>query len=147
LADDPQRKNILDNIVSTLESIQAGSTYHITPARVTRESTDYTEVNIFPVYVVVDGPESFTYFGKRVVNSFTVFIRLFDRGEQGFAISDKMNKMITDVKTALVQDVERGGYASNTEIISIESDEGWIAPYIASQFTLRISYLTLEVYR
>jgi hypothetical protein len=55
--------------------------------------------------------------------------------------------MIRDIRTALVQDVERGGFASNTEVIHIETDEGWIPPYISFEMTVRIQYLTLEVNR
>jgi hypothetical protein len=147
MATQPDRDAILDNIETTIKAITAGSTYNYTPAKVLREVVAFDDLTFFPTYMIIDGPEDFEYFGKRVVNSFVVIIRGIHKGERGMDYSGKLNKMIRDIRTALVQDVERGGSASNTEIIHIETDEGWIPPYISFEMTVRIQYLTLEVNR
>jgi len=147
LAQDVERNNILENVKTTLEEIREGDTYNYTPAKVTREPLSFDAVEFFPTYVVLDGPEDFEYYGKRVVNSFMVLIRCIHKAERGFDYSTKINNMIKDIRHALVQDVERGGYASNTEIIHVETDEGWIPDRVTCEITVRIQYLTLEVYR
>ena len=147
MATTPERESILNNIVEVLQTMKQGDTYNYTPAKVTREPLDYDQIEQYPSYIILDGPESFDYYGKRVINSFLVMIRGFNYGEKGFDSSTKLNKMIKDVKNVLVLDVTRGGYASNTEVLGVESDQGVLAPYIIFEMTLRISYLSIEVYR
>ena len=147
MATTPDRESILDNIVDVLQAMKEGDTYNFTPVKVTREPLDYDQCEQFPVYVIMDGAENFEYFGKRVINHFYPTIRCFHYGEKGFDSSTKLNKMIRDIKNALCLDVTRGGYAANTEIVSIESDQGITAPHIVAEIALRVNYLHVEVYR
>ena len=142
-----ERDAILDNIEDTLKDIKQGATYNYTPAKVTREALPFETINLFPTYMIIEGPESFSYFGKRVVNDFMVLIRCVHRDERGLTRSEKINKMVKDIRHALVQDVERGGHASNTEPLTVETDEGWLVPLISAEITIRVQYLLLEEHR
>ncbi len=147
MASQTERDAILDNIESTLNAITQGETYNYTPAKVTREALPFDAIDLYPTYLILDGPEGFAYFGKRIVNHFTVLIRCIHRSERGQDYSEKINKMIKDVRHALVQDVERGGTASNTIVTEIQTDEGWLVPICSVEISLRVEYLTLEVFR
>ncbi len=147
MADQTERDAILDNIEETLSAIKQGEVYNYTPAKVTREALPFDTIDLFPTYMVLDGPEGRDYFGKRVVNYFTILIRCIHFSERGKDYSEKINKMIKDVSYALVQDVERGGNASNTTIPETQTDEGWLVPKISCEITVRCDYLTLELNR
>jgi len=147
MATQPERDAILDNIETTIKAITAGAVYNYTPAKVTREALPFDAINFYPTYMIIDGPEDFEYYGQRVVNWFTVLIRCVQRGERGMDYSGKLNNMIKDIRHALCQDVERGGNAANTEVIHVETDEGWLVPIISAEITVRIQYLTLEAKR
>ncbi len=144
MADQTERDAILDDIEDTLNDIKQGDVYNYTPAKVTRESLPFDSVDLFPTYMILDGPEGYLYFGKRVVNSFTVIIRCIHRSERGKDYSEKINKMIKDVRTALVQDVECGGTSANLEFLEVQTDEGWLTPLVTCEATIRVTYLTLE---
>lgn len=139
-------ESIAENLRTTLDAMKAGATYNYTPARPTvRESVDYSSLESFPAYEVMVGPESFEYFGKRVVNYQIYFIRCYHNGEKGMGTAArKQTNMVHDVKTAITQDVTRGGYATNTELAGVENDEGMVAPYIVSQISCKVQYLTLD---
>ncbi len=140
-------ENIAENLKSTLEAIQVGDDYNYSPQKVTRESVDYASLNTFPVYEVIVAPESFQYFGKRVVNSINFYIRCYHYSEKGFYAPTIQSKMVQDIKAAILVDISRGGYASNTELIGVESDEGLVAPSIICQITVKIQYLSLDLNR
>ena len=144
MASQTERDAILDNIEDTLKDIKQGATYNYTPAKVTREALPFDTINLHPTYMIIEGPEIFEYYGNRVVNWFTVLIRCVHRDERGLTRSEKINKMIKDIRHALVQDVECGGTSTNLEVVSVETDEGWLVPIISAEITLRIQYLTLE---
>ena len=141
------RDAILENIETTLKAIAVSDDYNYTPVIVTREALPFDAVEFYPTYVILDGPEDITYVGKRVVNYFTVLIRVFHKSERGMGYSTILNNMVADIRAALAIDVTRGDNATNTEVIHIESDEGWLAPIISCELTVRIQYLTIEVYR
>lgn len=152
MATTPERSSIIDNIKSTLEDIiegvvcnQDGDEYNYTPASVTKEPLPFDAVEFFPTYVIIDGSEDFEYYGARVVNWFTVLIRCIHNSERGMGdYSTKLNNMVRDVRRALAIDVTRGDYATNTEVIHVETDEGWLAPLITAEITVRVQYLSLE---
>lgn len=156
MVSDVERENILDNIVTTLQGIQEGyamptgvsGTYNYTPVRVTRENVSWDECDWgYPTYVVLDGDENISYFGKRATNFFSVLLRCYNKFEKGTDRSVKLNKMIKDVRTALLDDPSRGGYAANCLMTGISNDEGWLAPYVVAEMTLQVEYLTLELNR
>ena len=147
MASQTERDAILDNIEDTLSAIKQGEVYNYTPAKVTREALPFDSVDLFPTICIIDGPESFSYYGKRVVNRFTVLIRCIHKSERGKDYSEKINKMIKDVKYALVQDIERGGHASNTIFGEVQTDEGWLVPLATCELTVIIDYLSLEEHR
>ncbi|MBU2249244.1 MAG: hypothetical protein KKD77_21025 [Gammaproteobacteria bacterium] len=151
LIDETERELILDNVKSALENIIEGSPYpasvsgyyHYTPF-VTREPLSYDEVKQFPTYCIVDSEESFAYHGKRVVNSFSFIVRAFHRTQVAKDGSMIRNRMAKDISAAISVDVSRGGYAGNTEAVSVVGDEGWISPVVAIEETFRVVYYTLE---
>ncbi len=144
MAEQTERDAILDDIEDTLSAIKQGETYNYTPAKVTREALPFDSVDLFPTICIIDGPESFSYYGKRVVNRFIVLIRCIHKSERGKDYSEKINKMIKDVRTALVQDVECGGTSANLEFLEVQTDEGWLTPLVTCEATIRVTYLTLE---
>ena len=82
------------------------------------------------------------------MNYQTFYIRCYHNGEKGFGtFSNKRRNMRDDVRTALMADIERGGYASNTEIMGMENDEGMVPPYIILQMSVRCTYLSLDLKR
>ncbi len=153
-----ERENILNQIQDILSNIRAGEfmtagasgIYSFTPARVTRENISWDETNGFPTYIVMDGNENISYFGKRASNFFDVVIRCYNYFEKGAGVglrSTKLNKMIKDVRAALLEDPSIGGYAANSNIINITNDEGWLAPYVVAEISFRVQYLSLELNR
>ena len=55
-------------------------------------------------------------------------------------IDTKRNQLITAIETELESDITRGGYALDTEVISVETDEGTLFPIGGIRMTIRCIY-------
>ena len=55
-------------------------------------------------------------------------------------IDTKRNELITAIETALESDITRSGNALDTEVISVETDEGTLFPIGGIRMTIRCIY-------
>jgi hypothetical protein len=151
------RENILEDIVTTLQGIDTRNDYYmdVRNSSVTRILKPYREVteSDLPMLIISDGSESFNYetMGKRVTNFFSVIIRGIVEDQQN--PSQELNKLIADVKKALLVDLRRGidsssqPNASNTKLIRIDTDEGLAFPRAVFEMEILIEYHTLDTTR
>ena len=55
-------------------------------------------------------------------------------------IDTKRNELITAIETAIESDITRSGNALDTEVISVETDEGTLFPIGGIRMTIRCTY-------
>jgi len=153
MADTIPRNNILDNIVETLQAIDSrdGYNFDIRNESVTRMLKPWSEITMsdLPYLIVSDGSESYNYtgMGKRVTNFFTVIIRGIV--EDNSNPSEELNKLIADVKKAILIDLTRGTTngernASNTMLIRTDTDQGMASPRAVFEMEIQVTYHTLD---
>lgn len=128
------RELIAANIVTQLKTV--------TSVRlVTREPFDFEKLSNaqYPAILVRTGRED-----RQDIN--------LDRGRQATidyslicyikssSIDTARNNLVAAVENKLTEDVTRGGYALDTQVVSIETDEGSIHPIGGVIITVRVSY-------
>ena len=62
------------------------------------------------------------------------------KNRQEVNIDTKRNQLITAIETELESDITRGGNALDTEVISVETDEGTLFPIGGIRMTIRCTY-------
>lgn len=128
------RELIAANIVTQLKTV--------TSVRlVTREPFDFEKLSNaqYPAILVRTGRED-----RQDIN--------LDRGRQATidyslicyikssSIDTARNNLVAAIENKLTEDVTRGGYALDTQVVSIETDEGSIHPIGGVIITVRVSY-------
>lgn len=128
------RELIAANIVTQLKTV--------TSVRlVTRELFDFEKLSNaqYPAILVRTGRED-----RQDIN--------LDRGRQATidyslicyikssSIDTARNNLVAAIENKLTEDVTRGGYALDTQVVSIETDEGSIHPIGGVIITVRVSY-------
>lgn len=134
------REDIAKNIVTTLKA--AGMTSKV--RYVTREPFDFNKLSNaqFPAVLVRssnEDREDSTIGGSSTQRMGTVDYQLvcFVKAK---AIDTARNKIVEDIEEALDDDRTRGGYAIDTQVTSIETDDGSIDPIGGVIITVRIIY-------
>jgi hypothetical protein len=134
------REDIAANIVTTLDAV----TQPVEIKYVTREPFDFEKLSNaqFPAILVrsaEEDRENDTIGGTISHRMATINYQLVCY-VKGSAIDTARNNIIEAIEESLDVDRTRGGVALDTQIISIETDEGSIAPIGGVIITLRVLY-------
>jgi hypothetical protein len=134
------REKIADNIVDTLKGV-------LTPVKVkyvTREPFDFEKLSNaqFPAILVrsADEDRSDTTVGGSLTQRMATINYQLICYVKGAQIDTARNKLIEAVEEKLDDDRTRGSNALDTQVLSIETDEGSIAPIGGVIITLRVLY-------
>jgi len=123
----PARKNILDNISTTLSTITTGNGYNTTVVTVEAVGKTWADVGSGAKPWIGYAPvrESFEYFPGdqiRVVLSVTLIAHM--SGTTQSDRSTKLNNLLDDMIAVFNVDTTRNGNAISTTITTVETDEG-----------------------
>jgi len=134
------RENICSDIVSTLQAV----TTPVTPAFVTRQPFKFEELSSaqFPACLVQSAGEvrgDATIEGAETQRQSDLTIRIFGF-VKGTSIDTARNQLIEAIENGLDADRTRGGYALDTQIVEVETDEGAIEPYGGVVVTVSVLY-------
>jgi hypothetical protein len=132
-----KRESIAANLVTTIDGISAVQL-------VTREPFDFTKLSNaqFPAVIVQtseENREDVTIGGSTIKRIGTIDYKLIGY-VKGVTIDTDRNALIESLEEALDADRTRGGYALDTQVITVETDEGAIAPVGGVLLTVRVSY-------
>ena len=135
------RENIASNIASTISGISSPSI-----KKVTRQPFDLDELSDkqYPVVIVQTSEETREDIeigsgAKRRQGTIDFVLSGFVKGAET-NIDTKRNQLITAIETQLESDITRGGNALDTEVISVETDEGTLFPIGGIRMTIRCIY-------
>ena len=134
------REDICNNIVTTLQ----GVTLPVTPKFVTRQPFKFEELSAaqFPACLVQTAGErrsDQTIGNDGIQRQSELTIRIFGF-VKGTSIDTARNLLIEAIENGLDADRTRGGYALDTQIVEVETDEGAIEPYGGVVVTASILY-------
>jgi len=137
-----KRESIASNIVSALTAV----TSPITLKKITREPFNVDELSEqqYPACFIQSGNET----RSDQTISFTSALReaLADYVIVGYVkgtpsnIDQKRNELITTIETALNSDRTRGGFAKQTQIVEVSTDEGVLFPIGGIRIVVRVMY-------
>lgn len=132
-----KRESIAGNLVTTLNNV-VGIKY------VTREPFDFEKLSNaqFPAVLVQSSTESredATIGGANITREGTIDYSLIGY-VKSTTIDAARNALIEAIEEALDADRTRGGYALDSQIVSVETDEGSIAPIGGVFVTVRVLY-------
>ena len=135
------RENIASNIASTISGISSPSI-----KKVTRQPFDIDELSDkqYPVVIVQTSEETREDIeigegAKRRQGTIDFVLSGFVKGAET-NIDTKRNQLITAIETELESDITRNGNALDTEVISVETDEGTLSPIGGVRLTIRCTY-------
>jgi len=135
------RENIASNIASTISGISSPSI-----KKVTRQPFDLDELSDkqYPVVIVQTSEETREDIeigsgAKRRQGTIDFVLSGFVKGAET-NIDTKRNQLITAIETELESDITRGSNALDTEVISVETDEGTLFPIGGIRMTIRCIY-------
>ena len=134
------RESIAANIVTTLQAMSSP----VAASYVTREPFAFEKLSNaqFPAILVQTASESredATIGGSTIKRFGTIDYSLIGF-VKGAAIDTARNNLIEAIEEALDSDRTRGGYAKDTQVISVETDEGAIDPIGGIIVTVRVMY-------
>jgi len=134
------RESIAENIVTTLEAM----TTPVKAKKVTREPFDFNKLSAaqFPALLIRTSNETRndSSIGGSIGNRMGELEYEIVGYVQSKNIDKARNELIESIEEKLDDDRTRGGYALDTQIISIEVDEGSIDPVGAIIVTVRVMY-------
>ena len=136
------RENIASNIASTISGITS-------PAirKVTRQPFDIDELSDkqYPVVIIQTSEETredveMGSGAKTRQGTIDFVLSGFVKGAE-VNIDTKRNQLITAIETALETDITRNSNALDTEVVSVETDEGTLFPIGGIRMTIRCTYV------
>jgi len=135
-----KRESIASNIVTTLQ----GATTPVAAKLVTREPFDFTELSNtqFPAILIQTTTEDradATIGDSQITRESTISYQLVGY-VKSTTIDTARNQLIEMIEEALDTDRTRGGFALDTQITSIETDEGSISPVGGIIVTVEVMY-------
>jgi hypothetical protein len=137
-----KREDIASNIITVLSAI----TSPITLKKVTREPFNIDELSEqqYPAIFIQSGNElrnDITMPSSTITRQATTdFIIIgFVKGTTS-NIDTKRNELITTIETSLNNDRTRGGYAKNTQVVEVSTDEGVLFPTGGIRMVIRVMY-------
>ena len=128
------RENIAKNIVSELREIKA-------VRFVTRDVFDPSELSDaqVPAVLVLSGNERKSDITRASRQGTIEFILTgFVKGKY---LDTARNKLLDDIETKLYEDTKRNGYASDTVVTEVNTDEGATFPLGAVQIIVQVEYI------
>jgi hypothetical protein len=137
-----KREDIASNIVT---AISTGTT-PITLKKVTREPFNVDELSEqqYPACFVQSGNEirsdetiSFTSALRQATADFVIVGYVKGTPTN---IDTKRNELITTIETRLNSDRTRGGYAKQTQVVEVSTDEGVLFPIVGIRMVVRVMY-------
>ena len=135
------RENIASNIASTISGISSPSI-----KKVTRQPFDLDELSDkqYPVVIVQTSEETredveIGSGAKTRQGTIDFVLSGFVKGAEA-NIDSLRNQLITAIETELESDITRSGNALDTEVISVETDEGTLFPIGGIRMTIRCMY-------
>ena len=135
------RENIASNIASTISGISSPSI-----KKVTRHPFDLDELSDkqYPVVIVQTSEETredveIGSGAKTRQGTIDFVLSGFVKGAEA-NIDTLRNQLITAIETELESDITRSGNALDTEVISVETDEGTLFPIGGIRMTIRCIY-------
>lgn len=142
----PVKEQILDDLVSTLQTISAGDDYYTTVEQVVRVDGGPMELKMFPAVAVLPSKTEYDREGSQGTTTisayFYVQLSLFVRTRTDGA--EKIERFIRDVHKAVIADRTRGDRAVHTAVIQdevtypTEDDE----PFTIADLVVEIVYRT-----
>jgi hypothetical protein len=134
------RESVAANIVTTLQD----ATTPIAPKYVTREPFDFNELSSaqFPAILVQTSTEirsDITIGDDSVTREGVITYELISYVKSA-SIDTARNELIETIEEALDTDRTRGGYALDTQVISVETDQGSISPIGGVIVTVEVMY-------
>jgi hypothetical protein len=137
-----KREDIASNIITVLTAV----TSPITLKKITREpfSIDELSEQQYPAIFIQSGTETrldITMPSSSITRQATTdFIIIgFVKGTTS-NIDTKRNELITTIETSLNNDRTRGGYAKNTQVVEVSTDEGILFPTGGIRMVIRVMY-------
>jgi hypothetical protein len=137
-----KREDIASNIITVLTAV----TSPITLKKITREPFNIDELSEqqYPAIFIQSGNETrtdITMPSSTITRQATIdFIIVgFVKGTTS-NIDTKRNELITTIETTLNNDRTRGGYAKNTQIVEVSTDEGILFPTGGIRMVIRVMY-------
>ena len=137
-----KREDIASNIISVLTAV----TSPITLKKITREPFNVDELSEqqYPAIFIQSGNEirnDITMPSSTITRQATAdFIIVgFVKGTTS-NIDTKRNELITTIETTLNNDRTRGGYAKNTQVVEVSTDEGVLFPTGGIRMVIRVMY-------
>ena len=137
-----KRENIASNIISTIST----GTSPITIKKITREPFNVDELSEqqYPACFIQTGNE--TRSDQTMTSSTITRQASVDYVIIGFVkgtptnIDTKRNELISTIETRLDSDRTRGGYAKQTQIVEVNTDEGVLFPIGGIRMVVRVMY-------
>jgi len=134
------RESVASNIVTTLQA----ATSPVTPVYVTREPFDFNELSNaqFPAILIQTASESRedVTIGNDAIRREGVITYELIGYVKSTTIDAARNNLVETIEEALDVDRTRGGNALDTQIVSIETDEGAISPVGGVIVTVNVMY-------
>lgn len=134
------RESVASDIVTTLQA----ATTPVTPKYVTREPFEFNELSNaqFPAILVQTASETRedVTIGDDAIRREGVITYDLVGYVKSTTIDSARNQLIETIEEALDVDRTRGGSALDTQIVSIETDEGAIAPVGGVIVTVNVMY-------
>ena len=137
-----KRENIASNIITTIST----GTSPITIQKITREPFNVDELSEqqYPACFIQTGNE--TRSDETMTSSTITRQATVDYVIIGFVkgtptnIDTKRNELISTIETRLDSDRTRGGYAKQTQIVEVSTDEGVLFPIGGIRMVVRVMY-------
>ena len=134
------RESVAANIVTTLQAMSSP----VAASYVTREPFDFNKLSNaqFPAILVqsgIENREDITIGVGQIRREGVIEYTLLGFVKAS-AIDTARNNLIESIEEALDADRTRGGYAKNTQVVTIETDEGAIDPIGGIIVTVRVMY-------
>lgn len=134
------RESVASNILTTLQAMDTP----ISASYVTREPFNFTELSNaqFPAVLIQTTREErndATIGDSGIRREGTITYELIGY-VKSTTIDSARNQLVEAIEEALDEDRTRGGYALDTQITSIETDEGAIAPVGGVIVTVSVMY-------
>jgi hypothetical protein len=130
------RENIAANLVTVL-----GSMTSPTLKKITREPFDYERLSNaqFPAVWVQSAEETRGDLTLSGLRESTINYRIVGFVKGG-SIDTARNELIEGIENALDVDRRRGGYAKDTQILAVDTDQGAIDPIGGITITIQVRY-------
>ena len=137
-----KREDIASNIITTIST----GTSPITLKKVTREPFNVDELSEqqYPACFVQSGNEtrsdetiSFTSALRQATADFIIVGYVKGTPTN---IDTKRNELITTIETRVNSDRTRGGYAKQTQVVEVSTDEGVLFPIGGIRMVVRVMY-------